>query len=237
MSWLPDLIQAIIALALAITVREVAVGYAARAMGDSTGTLAGRITLNPIKHADPIGTVIFPGILMAGQLATLGRVDAVFGWPKRMPMDIRQFHRAPRGDLLAGLGMVSAAGPLANFFFAWLMALLVWPVGWGLGGMLSADSMQWVYGLLVMVIRTSILIGLFNLLPIPPLDGGYILAAVLPRELGVPLLHLEKWGGFIVLGLLIVLPRLGPGLDVIGDLLRPAAAGVLRAVLWAAGHG
>ena len=236
MNWLPDLAAAIFALLLAITVREVAAGYAARALGDLTGTEAGRLSLNPLRHADPIGTLIFPGLLMAGQMATLGRVDAVFGWPKRMPVDITRLHRSPAGNPLYGLALVSAAGPLGNLALAWLVALAAHPVGL-LAGTLSADSMAWVYQAMLLVIRTSLLIGVLNLLPIPPLDGGYIAAALLPRELALPLLHLERWGGLILLGLLLLPPRLSPGLDPVGDLLRVGAGNLLRLVLWASGHG
>lgn len=172
----------------AITLHEVAHGYAARHFGDSTAWMMGRITLNPIKHIDPFGTLLVPALLY---LISAG--GFVFGWAKPVPVNINNL-RSPKRDML----WVAAAGPAAN---------LVMAIGWTLLLRLTVNmpehlytqafeemarvGMAWNVGLMVL-----------NLLPIPPLDGGRIAISLLPLRAAHAFAELERYGLFIVLGLI-----------------------------------
>lgn len=231
LGWLPELLAAVLASVIAITLHEAAHGYAALALGDPTAREAGRLSLNPLRHVDRFGTIILPGILLLGQLAALGRVEFMFGWAKPVPVDITRLRKP-----LQGMMLVAAAGPAMNFFLAWLAALLVHLVAatviFG-----SPDSMNWAYRFLALSILANLVLGLFNLLPIPPLDGGRILAGLLPLPLAVPYLRLERFGILIVLFGVFLLPRLVPGVDPVGWALRHVVAGAFDLVLLLAGHG
>jgi len=198
------------ALVIAIVFHEVAHGYAAKLLGDPTASERGRLTLNPIAHVDPVGTLVVPGILLVGQLLTIGRVEGMFGWAKPVPVAVWRLRHPRRGMML-----VAAAGPAMNFGLALLAGLLAHPAGL-LGGVLSPDSMRWVYRFLLLSIMANLVLGLFNLLPIPPLDGGRIVAGLLPAGLARPYMRLEAYGILIVIGLVFVLPRLAPGYDPVG---------------------
>jgi len=208
--WIPEIIAAVLAAVLAITLHEAAHGYAALALGDDTARQAGRLSLNPLRHVDPVGTLLVPGILLLGQLLTIGRVEGMFGWAKPVPVAVWRLRHPRRGMML-----VAAAGPAMNFGLALLAGLLAHPAGL-LGGVLSPDSMRWVYRFLLLSIMANLVLGLFNLLPIPPLDGGRIVAGLLPAGLARPYMRLEAYGILIVIGLVFVLPRLAPGYDPVG---------------------
>jgi Zn-dependent protease len=228
--WLPELIVAILATTVAITLHEAAHGYAALALGDDTAKLAGRLSLNPIRHVDRVGTIILPGILLTVQLLTIGHVVAMFGWAKPVPVNPWRL-RDPR----FGMVLVAAAGPAMNFFLAWVAALLAHP--WEA----MADTLpQEVFSLgirfLSLSIMANLLLGLFNLLPIPPLDGGRILVGLLPRPLAMMLAKAERFGLLIVMLMILLLPRLGPEYDVIGWLSGIVMGPAFRLVLWLAGH-
>jgi Zn-dependent protease len=230
-SWLPELIAAVLASVVAITLHEAAHGYAALALGDDTAKRRGRLSLNPLRHVDPIGTVLIPGVLLVGQLLTLGRVEAMFGWAKPVPVNLLAL-RDPR----RGMMMVAAAGPAINFALAWISGLLAHPAA-GLGDILSPDSMAWVYRLLGLSILANLVLGLFNLLPIPPLDGGRILAGLLPARLALPFMRLEPFGLLLVVGAVLVLPRVADGFDPVGWALRTVVADGFDLVLLLSFHG
>jgi Zn-dependent protease len=180
---------------LAITLHEAAHGYVARQFGDSTAWMLGRVTLNPLKHIDPLGTVVIPiGIL----LLTGG--GFLFGWAKPVPVNFGNL-RHPKRDML----WVAAAGPAMNFVMALAWALLY--------GLAAHDGEITSVGLAEMS-RIGVLINIslmvLNLLPIPPLDGGRIAVSLLPHSLSVPFARLEPYGFFILLALLFthVLERL-----------------------------
>lgn len=234
MSWLPDAVSAVIAAVLAITLHEAAHGYAANALGDPTAKLAGRLSLNPFRHVDPVGTLALPGVLLVSQLLTLGRVEFMFGWAKPVPVDYRNLLRAPGGPL-GGMALVAAAGPGINFALALAAGLAFHPLE-GLEGSLSDDSVRWVYGLFAQFLTFNLVLALFNLLPIPPLDGGRILAGVLPTPLALRLLSLERFGILIVILGVFLLPRVLPGVDPFGDTLRWALRAAVRLVLALTGH-
>jgi Zn-dependent protease len=172
----------------AITVHEVAHGWVAKQLGDPTAEMLGRLTLNPIKHIDPLGTVLVPGLLLL-----MG--GFVFGWAKPVPVTYENLHR-PK----TGMAIVAAAGPLANLLMAILWTMVL-KVGIGLTG-----TLDWVASPLKSMGEAGILINvvlmLLNLLPIPPLDGGRVLAGLLPGPLSWQLGRIEPYGFLILLALL-----------------------------------
>lgn len=231
MTWLPELAVAVAAAVLAITLHEAAHGYAALGLGDDTARRAGRLSLNPVRHVDPVGTLLVPGILLIGQLLTLGRVEGMFGWAKPVPVAVWRLRR-PR----SGMILVAAAGPGMNFALALLAGLLVHPVEAAAGGM-PGEVVPWIYRFLFFSILANLVLGLFNLLPVPPLDGGRIVAGLLPRSLALPYMQLERFGILIVLLAVFLLPRMIEGLDPIGWVLRNVVAEALDLVLLLTGHG
>ena len=176
---------AAIPIILAITVHEAAHGYVARMFGDGTAWMLGRVTLNPLKHIDPVGTVLVP-------LATLWLGGFLFGWAKPVPVNFGNL-RHPKRDML----WVAAAGPGSNFVMA---------VGWALllglasaGGALQSAGLQYM-SLVGVVINVSLMV--LNLLPILPLDGGRIVTGLLPNRLAYSFSRIEPYGFMIVLALM-----------------------------------
>jgi len=174
----------------AITLHEAAHGYVARLFGDPTATLAGRVTLNPIKHVDPIGTIVVPiGILLMSKL--VGGPFLLFGWAKPVPVDFGRLRR-PKRDML----WVALAGPAANLF----MAIL-----WGISLRLlfeSGDRSSFWFQMAQIGINVNLVLMALNLLPILPLDGGRVLFSLLPQRLAWQYGRIEPFGLFIVIGLL-----------------------------------
>lgn len=224
--WLPDALAAALCAVIAITFHEAAHGYAARALGDPTAAMLGRVSLNPLRHVDPVGTLLLPALLLASQLLATGRVDFLFGWAKPVPVDVRRF-----ADPRAGMMWVAIAGPAMNFALALLAALAVHAVAAGVP-LLSAESAGFLYRLLGLFILMNLVLGLFNLLPVPPLDGGRIMVGLLPERPALALARLEPAGLFLVLGVLFLLPLAIPGFRpmewFVADLVRPAFDLVLR---------
>ncbi|MBX6743304.1 MAG: site-2 protease family protein [Acetobacteraceae bacterium] len=231
MNWLPELAAAILASVLAITLHEAAHGYAALGLGDDTAKRAGRLSLNPLRHVDQVGTILVPGILLIGQLLTVGRVEFMFGWAKPVPVNIWAL-RNPRW----GMVLVAAAGPAMNFLLAWLSGLAAHPLeAWG--DWLSNEALGWGYRILALSILANLVLGLFNLLPIPPLDGGRIVAGLLPASLALPFMRLERVGILLVLFLVFLLPRLAEGVDPVGWALGHVVARAFDLVLLLSGNG
>ncbi len=173
----------------AITVHEVAHGWVAKQLGDQTAFQLGRLTLNPIKHIDPIGTLLVPGILLlAGGF--------IFGWAKPVPVNTCNL-RNPKRDMI----LVAFAGPFSNLIMA-LMWAAVMKIGYGLTADLSWVGVPLIY-MAGMGIFINLLLFVLNLLPIPPLDGGRILAGLLPAKVAVKYESIERYGLFIMIGLLI----------------------------------
>ena len=180
--WLPEAAAAVLAAILAITLHEAAHGYAALALGDDTAKRAGRISLNPIRHVDPVGTLLVPGLMVLGQLLTIGRVEAMFGWAKPVPVDIWRL-RNPRW----GMVLVAAAGPAINAALAFSRRAAGACGAGGARALMGPDLAEFLLRFAALSILANLVLGLFNLLPLPPLDGGRILVGMLPRAPAIAL--------------------------------------------------
>jgi Zn-dependent protease len=213
----------IVPLVFAITLHETAHGWAALALGDTTARDQGRLTLNPLKHIDRMGTIILPGLLLITQLLTIHRVVFMFGWAKPVPVSAWKFANPRRG-----MAVVAIAGPAMNFFLAWLTVL-------ALRAFADADTGAWLGQVLGEFVLINLVLGLFNLLPIPPLDGGRIAVGILPERLARIWARTERYGLLIVLGCLFVLPYVF-GIDPVRDLLDVVLPRVLRLIFWLAGY-
>jgi len=189
---------------LAITMHEAAHGYVAWRLGDPTAMRAGRVTANPLKHIDPVGTLLLPGLLL------LVRAPFLFGFAKPVPVDFSKL-RKPKRDMV----LVAIAGPASNLLLAILSALLI-----GLESILPASAGLWLVSNLENSIIINLLLAIFNLIPLPPLDGGRVAVGLLPRSLGWRLAKLEKFGLFILLGLLFIVPMLMKEIGVVFDPLH-----------------
>ena len=186
-----ELIQTVLIYALpvlfAITVHEAAHGYVARMLGDPTAAMLGRLTLNPLKHIDPIGTILMPLLLY---FSTSGAF--LFGYAKPVPVNFGQL-RHPKRDMI----WVALAGPASNFIQALLWAIVL--VALVVAGVQERFWLEMARA----GILTNLVMWAFNLFPLPPLDGGRIVAGLLPAKLAIPFSRIEPFGFFIVLALVL----------------------------------
>ncbi|MDR2902002.1 MAG: site-2 protease family protein [Lactobacillales bacterium] len=185
----------VIPLILAIVLHEIAHGYMAYKLGDTTAKRLGRLSLNPQKHIDPIGSLLVPGILLVMKSPVL------IGWAKPVPVDYRNL-KNPKRDM----GLVAAAGPVSNFIIAILLVILariVFPF-LPAGGNFS----NWVFANFQNGVMLSVTLGVFNLLPILPLDGGRILVSLLPTKYSIEYQKTEQYGFYILMALIFIGPML-----------------------------
>ncbi len=172
----------------AITVHEVAHGWVAKLRGDKTAWMLGRLTLNPIKHIDPVGTILIPGLLL------ISGTGFIFGWAKPVPVNMRNL-KNPVSDM----AVVAAAGPISNILMA-----IAWALFGRLGVMLDVESVtQPMMYMSVAGITINLVLALINLLPIPPLDGSRIFSALLPGRWAWYYSRIEPYGFFVLLFLLM----------------------------------
>jgi Zn-dependent protease len=214
----------VLPLLFAITFHEAAHGFAAHRLGDDTAYQLGRVSFNPLRHIDPFGTIILPAMLL------LSHSPFLFGYAKPVPVNFKNLHN-PRLDMV----WVALAGPATNIILAVIAALAFHALP-----LAPADTAQWIADNLKNTLVINVVLAVFNMLPIPPLDGGRVAVGLLPNFLAYPLSRLEPFGMLILIGFLILLPlagsQLGLNLDVISAILRTATGYVLQLILFLTGN-
>jgi Zn-dependent protease len=201
----------IIPLVVAIVFHEVAHGLAARALGDPTAQEQRRLSLNPLRHVDPVGTVVLPLLLAIAKAP-------VFGWAKPVPVDARRLPN-PRRDMM----LVALAGPGSNLVLALVGAVLLGLFTRDIYGVAPGSVSAFVGANLLNFVIINVFLAIFNLIPLPPFDGGHVVAGLLPERLAERWDTLARFGFPLLIVLLLVLPSLVPGANIVQRLVAPPA--------------
>lgn len=220
-----DIAVWLVPLVIAIVFHEVSHGLVARRLGDPTAAERGRLTFNPLKHVDPFGTVVLPLIL------AVSHAGAIFGWAKPVPVNYRRLKR-PRRDMI----LVALAGPSMNLLLAIVGALLLTATIALSGGaqdpvsrFIALNALNFVY--------INVFLAIFNLLPVPPFDGGHVVEGLLPRSAARFYRKIGRFSLLVFVMLLLVLPAISPSADVIGRVVSPIVDHIGTALLGLFGVG
>jgi Zn-dependent protease len=220
-----DIAVWLVPLVIAIVFHEVSHGLVARRLGDPTAAERGRLTFNPLKHVDPFGTVVLPLIL------AVSHAGAIFGWAKPVPVNYRRLKR-PRRDMI----LVALAGPGMNLLLAIVGALLLTATMALSGGaqdpvsrFIALNALNFVY--------INVFLAIFNLLPVPPFDGGHVVEGLLPRSAARFYRKIGRFSLLVFVMLLLVLPAISPSADVIGRVVSPIVDHIGTALLGLFGVG
>lgn len=215
-------------LLLAIPLHEAAHGFVAHRCGDPTAYLQGRVTFNPFKHIDPMGTVALPVLLI------MMKAPFVFGWAKPVPVDFRKLRHLRRDMVL-----VAVAGPATNLLLALASAMLLRVSMANVDMAVDAGDAPWYAQMLLFSLLINVTLAVFNMLPILPLDGGRVLTGLLPPKLAAPFARTEAFGFPLLIGLLLLLPLLGQmigvNLSLFSAFLVPVIYGLVEAIAMLAG--
>lgn len=206
-----------IPLLLAITLHEAAHGYVALRYGDDTAKVMGRVSMNPLRHVDPLGTIILPGLLL------LSGSPVLFGYAKPVPVNFNRLNN-PRRDSV----IVAAAGPTTNIFLAYISALLFHILVF-----FPLNVQPLLQEMLSFSVLINVMLAIFNMIPIPPLDGSRVAVGLLPDGLARPLARIEPYGIFIVFGLILIPYFLG--LNFLGWLILHPAKLIIEIISLLAG--
>ena len=214
----------LVPLIIAIVFHEVAHGLVARQLGDPTAQRKGRLTFNPLRHVDPLGTLILPMILAIGHAP-------VFGWAKPVPVNYRRL-RNPRRDMV----LVALAGPGMNFLLA-LAGAAILAVTMALFGGAREGIPAFVAANALNFVLINLFLAVFNLIPVPPFDGGHVLEGLLPRTLARRFRKIGRYSLLVFVALLLVLPSISPKADVVSRIVSPLVRAIARLFLGLFGIG
>jgi Zn-dependent protease len=208
----------LVPLVIAIVFHEVAHGLVARRLGDPTAEERGRLSFNPLRHVDPVGTLILPMILAISHAP-------VFGWAKPVPVNYARL-RHPRRDMV----LVALAGPGMNLLLAIAGAAILMAT-LSLSGGAENGAAKFVADSAYVFVLLNVFLGVFNLIPLPPFDGGHVVEGLLPPHLAAEFRKIGRFSLLVLVVLLLILPRLSPSADVVGRFVSPLADGIAAAIL------